>query len=234
MTGSATRITQGNVAYWVCTGLVVFFIGSGGLAYALQVPDVVQGVVALGFPLHFIVLLGVWKVLGAIAILVPGLPLIKEWAYAGDRVRPDRRGIRHGRDRRRVVARRRPAVDRGAGRGVVGAAAGQPPAPVTALGLVCGLDRNRMACLTASWVRREQLAPLRSNRHRAGRNHRRLGPRPHAPARPHLAHARCRAASEPSTPRLPGDTGRAAALSRKSVAHLARIAPPQEDFSLLP
>ena len=72
-----------RVVYWVCTVLVVFFIGSGGLAYAMKVPDVVQGVVALGFPVHFIVLLGVWKVLGSIAILVPGFPLIKEWAYMG-------------------------------------------------------------------------------------------------------------------------------------------------------
>jgi hypothetical protein len=72
-----------RVVYWVCTGLVVFFIGSGGLAYAARVPEVVQGVVALGFPVHFVVLLGVWKVLGSIAILVPGFPLIKEWAYAG-------------------------------------------------------------------------------------------------------------------------------------------------------
>lgn len=72
-----------RVAYWVCTGLVVFFIGSGGLAYAMKVPEVVQGVVALGFPVHFVVLLGVWKVLGSIAILVPGFRLIKEWAYAG-------------------------------------------------------------------------------------------------------------------------------------------------------
>ena len=72
-----------RAAYWVCTGLVVFFIGSGGLAYAVQVPEVVQGVVALGFPVYFIVLLGVCKVLGSIAILVPGFPLVKEWAYAG-------------------------------------------------------------------------------------------------------------------------------------------------------
>ena len=72
-----------RVAYWICTLLVVFFVGSGGLAFALQVPDVVQGVVALGFPVHFVVLLGVWKVLGSIAIVVPGFPLIKEWAYAG-------------------------------------------------------------------------------------------------------------------------------------------------------
>src|SRR5215831_19456503 len=72
-----------RVAYWVCTGLVAFLIGSGGLAYALQVPDVVQGAVALGFPVHFVVLLGIWKVLGSITILVPRFPLLKEWAYAG-------------------------------------------------------------------------------------------------------------------------------------------------------
>ena len=72
-----------TVAYWVSTGLVVFFIGSGGIAYAIQAPDVVQGVVALGFPVHFVVLLGVWKVLGSIAIAVPGFSLLKEWAYAG-------------------------------------------------------------------------------------------------------------------------------------------------------
>jgi hypothetical protein len=80
VTGSSSMT---RVAYWVCTGLIAFFIGSGGLAYALQVPDVVQGVVALGFPVHFVVLLGVWKVLGSIAILMPRFPLLKEWAYAG-------------------------------------------------------------------------------------------------------------------------------------------------------
>ncbi len=76
-----TKMKRG--AYWVCTVLLAFFIGSGGLAYALQVPDVVQGVVALGFPVYFVVFLGVWKVLGSIAILVPRFPLVKEWAYAG-------------------------------------------------------------------------------------------------------------------------------------------------------
>ena len=70
-------------AYWLSTLLVAFFIGSGGLAYAIQIPDVVQGVVALGFPVHFVVLLGVWKVLGSIAIVVPAFPRLKEWAYAG-------------------------------------------------------------------------------------------------------------------------------------------------------
>ncbi len=37
----------------------------------------------LGYPSYFLVLLGTWKVLGAVALLVPGRPLLKEWAYAG-------------------------------------------------------------------------------------------------------------------------------------------------------
>jgi hypothetical protein len=79
----AVSTTPKRAAYWVCTGLVAFLIGSGGLAYAMQVPDVVQGAVALGFPVHFVVLLGVWKVLGSLALLAPGLKHVKEWAYAG-------------------------------------------------------------------------------------------------------------------------------------------------------
>src|SRR5438270_7838045 len=79
----SAKTSMKRVAYWLCTGLVVFLIGSGGLAYAMQVPGVVEGAVALGFPVHFIVLLGVWKVLGSIAILMPGFRLLKEWAYAG-------------------------------------------------------------------------------------------------------------------------------------------------------
>jgi hypothetical protein len=79
--GSRTKVKA--LAYWICTGLVAFFFVPGGLAYALAVPDVVQGVMQLGFPLYFIQLLGVWKVLGGLAALAPGLPRLKEWAYFG-------------------------------------------------------------------------------------------------------------------------------------------------------
>jgi uncharacterized membrane protein YphA (DoxX/SURF4 family) len=72
-----------SAAYWVCTVLTAFLFVSGGLAYAMAVPDVVEGVIQLGFPLYFIRLLGVWKVLGGLAILAPGFPRLKEWAYAG-------------------------------------------------------------------------------------------------------------------------------------------------------
>ena len=49
----------------------------------LRTPDAVAGIVKLGYPVYFVVLLGVWKVLGAVAILAPRVPRLKEWAYAG-------------------------------------------------------------------------------------------------------------------------------------------------------
>jgi hypothetical protein len=70
-------------AYWICTVIIALCIGSGGAAQALRVPQNVEGMTALGYPLHFIVLLGVWKVLGALTLLAPGLRRVKEWAYAG-------------------------------------------------------------------------------------------------------------------------------------------------------
>jgi hypothetical protein len=71
------------IAYWISTVLIAFCIGSGGAAQALRVPQSVEGMAALGYPVHFVVLLGVWKVLGALTLLAPGLRLVKEWAYAG-------------------------------------------------------------------------------------------------------------------------------------------------------
>ncbi len=71
------------VTYWITTGLLAFFIGSGGAAEVARVPGNVEGLVALGYPVYFIMLIGVWKVLGAVAVLLPGWPRLKEWAYAG-------------------------------------------------------------------------------------------------------------------------------------------------------
>jgi hypothetical protein len=69
--------------YWIITGILSFCIFSGGLAQAVQVKGVVQGFKPLGYPTYFISLIGVWKVLGIIAILIPKFKLLKEWAYAG-------------------------------------------------------------------------------------------------------------------------------------------------------
>jgi uncharacterized membrane protein YphA (DoxX/SURF4 family) len=72
-----------SIAYWTTTILVAFFI-SGGVSQILQFRANPHGVVPeLGYPLYFFAILGVWKVLGAIAILVPRFPRLKEWAYAG-------------------------------------------------------------------------------------------------------------------------------------------------------
>jgi hypothetical protein len=73
-----------SITYWTTTVLIAFFIGSGGVAQLARVPGTVDGFVhILGYPLYFVTILGFWKVLGAIAILVPRFPRLKEWAYAG-------------------------------------------------------------------------------------------------------------------------------------------------------
>jgi hypothetical protein len=72
-----------KIAYWTTTILVAFFM-TGGVAQIAQYRANPHGVVPeLGYPLYFFAILGFWKVLGAIAILVPRYPRLKEWAYAG-------------------------------------------------------------------------------------------------------------------------------------------------------
>ena len=71
------------ISYWVITAILSFFIFSGGLMQAMLVKGVVQGFKPLGYPAYFISLIGIWKVLALIAILIPKFKLLKEWAYAG-------------------------------------------------------------------------------------------------------------------------------------------------------
>lgn len=72
-----------TIAFWVTTGLVAVAMGVGGVVDLLQGEEVAKGLGALGYPLYFAVIIGVWKVAGAIVLLAPKLPLVKEWAYAG-------------------------------------------------------------------------------------------------------------------------------------------------------
>lgn len=72
-----------NIGYWATTGLVALAFAFGGAMDVSQAPDVVAGMAHLGYPAYFATLIGVWKLLGAVAIVVPGFPRIKEWAYAG-------------------------------------------------------------------------------------------------------------------------------------------------------
>jgi hypothetical protein len=71
------------VAYWIMTGVLVFNLLAGGLAELAQLQGNAEGMQALGYPLYMMTILGTWKVLGSIAMLAPGFPRLKEWAYAG-------------------------------------------------------------------------------------------------------------------------------------------------------
>ena len=69
--------------YWVSTVLLALGVLSGGVSQATHQQDTIAGILRLGYPLYFITLLGIWKVFGAIVILIPRFPRLKEWAYAG-------------------------------------------------------------------------------------------------------------------------------------------------------
>ena len=72
-----------RIAYWVATVLIAFVFLSGGVMQSIGVAPAVQGITELGYPGYFATILGVWKILGALVVLAPRSPLLKEWAYAG-------------------------------------------------------------------------------------------------------------------------------------------------------
>ena len=71
-----------TTGYWVTTALLVFCM-TGGIFELLGVKTTIDGITRLGYPPYIIPLLGLGKVLAILAILWPGLPRLKEWAYAG-------------------------------------------------------------------------------------------------------------------------------------------------------
>ncbi|TGK33825.1 DoxX family protein [Leptospira gomenensis] len=74
---------RNKIIYWVSTLWLSLGMVSTGLVQLLHSKEEVEPILRMGYPEFFLTLLGVWKLLGVIAVLVPKLPLIKEWAYAG-------------------------------------------------------------------------------------------------------------------------------------------------------
>jgi hypothetical protein len=72
-----------TIVYWATTTLTALAFLSGGAAYLSRADFAVAGLAELGYPDYFVTILGAWKLLGGIAILAPGAPRLKEWAYAG-------------------------------------------------------------------------------------------------------------------------------------------------------
>jgi uncharacterized membrane protein YphA (DoxX/SURF4 family) len=76
-------MTISTVGYWVSTGLAALIVGASGVGDLAGAPQVAAEMTHLGYPAYFSTILGTWKILGAITLLVPRFPRLKEWAYAG-------------------------------------------------------------------------------------------------------------------------------------------------------
>jgi hypothetical protein len=71
------------IVYWVATALLSFGMLGSGLAQIFHAKDMVDLISHVGYPLYFMYIIGVWKILAVIAILIPKFKLLKVWAYAG-------------------------------------------------------------------------------------------------------------------------------------------------------
>jgi uncharacterized membrane protein YphA (DoxX/SURF4 family) len=71
------------IVYWITTAVLVAELGVGGVWDVLMVPQVREVIHRVGYPAYFLVILGVWKLLGVTALIIPRFPRLKEWAYAG-------------------------------------------------------------------------------------------------------------------------------------------------------
>ncbi len=74
---------RNKIIYWIATLWLSLGMFSTGLVQLLHVKDKTDFILHLGYPVYFLTLLGIWKIAGVIAILIPRFPLLKEWAYAG-------------------------------------------------------------------------------------------------------------------------------------------------------
>lgn len=72
-----------KIIYWTSTGLFAAFMLFSAIPDIMMVEDAKVFMTHLGYPLYFIPFIGVAKLLGSVAILIPSFKKIKEWAYAG-------------------------------------------------------------------------------------------------------------------------------------------------------
>ena len=78
-----TKTKTKTITYWASTALLAFILLSGGIAHLAHQSDGVAAMAQLGYPSYLLVILGVWKVAGGLVLVLPRLPRLKEWAYAG-------------------------------------------------------------------------------------------------------------------------------------------------------
>jgi|SRR5687767_13271645 len=78
---------RNKIIYWIATIWLSLGMLSTGAVQLFQVkgdgPGSGDSMAQLGYPAYFVTILGIFKILGVVAILIPKFPLLKEWAYAG-------------------------------------------------------------------------------------------------------------------------------------------------------
>jgi len=74
---------RNKIIYWIATIWLALGMAATAIVQLLKVKDEADRMAHLGYPLYFLTLLGIWKILGVAAVLIPKFALLKEWAYAG-------------------------------------------------------------------------------------------------------------------------------------------------------
>ena len=72
-----------KIIYWVATVCLALGMTSTGVVQLIKMKEEVDMMTHLGYPAYFLTIIGVWKLLGVVAVLMPKFPLLKEWTYAG-------------------------------------------------------------------------------------------------------------------------------------------------------
>jgi len=72
-----------KITYWIATIWLALGMLSTGIVQLLKLKEEVDMMTHLGYPIYFLTILGVWKILGVVTVLIPKFPLLKQWAYAG-------------------------------------------------------------------------------------------------------------------------------------------------------
>lgn len=72
-----------KIIYWIATVWLALGMTSTGIVQLSKMKEEADMITSLGYPLYILTILGIWKILGVVAVLMPKFPLLKEWAYAG-------------------------------------------------------------------------------------------------------------------------------------------------------
>ncbi len=72
-----------KIIYWISTLWLALGMTSTGIVQLIRMDEEVTKMSQLGYPVYFLTIIGVWKMLGVVTVLIPKFPLVKEWAYAG-------------------------------------------------------------------------------------------------------------------------------------------------------